>query len=417
MPAPEAGAGAGTGTDGDQDAKQSLHFLFFYALAVAGGTIGYIPFLTLLLPVQASRQFGGDALNVIAYAAFTGAIAASCANIGFGWLSDITRRRRPWIAAGMLLSSALMALMPYASSVAMLIAMIVVWQLFLNMMLAPLGAWAGDCVPDAQKGLLGGFLAFAPALGALSGTIITLQGFATAQERHLAIALLVIVLVTPALFVVRPVQMPTLQPDYSLDQQSDPTRRRSKGDATRMWLARLFVQIAEASLFAFLLLWFRSVEPGFRENDVANIFTAVLGVAVVFAIIVGRWSDRTNRPILPLAICALVGAVGLAIMAIASTLAIALLGYVIFGLASSIFLALHSSQTLRVLPSAQHRGRDLGVFNLTNTVPSLVMPWLTLALVPVYGFDALFLLLATLAIVAFILLLTMALAKKADDDA
>lgn len=403
-----------TGTDADKNAKQSLHFLFFYALAVAGGTIGYIPFLTLLLPVHASQQFGGDALNVLAYTAFAGAIAASCANIFFGWLSDITKRRRSWIAAGMILSSMLLALMPYANSAAVLIGMIIVWQLCLNMMLAPLGAWAGDTVPDAQKGLLGGFLAFAPALGALSGTIITLQGLATQHERHFAIALLVIVLVTPVLLIVRPAPMPELQADVADDEQSATIRRRSKGDAAHMWLARLLVQIAEASLFAFLLLWFRSVEPGYSENDVANIFTIVLGIAVLFAIVVGRWSDRASKPILPLAICALAGAGGLAIMAVAATLPVALLGYFTFGVASSIFLALHSSQTLRVLPSAQHRGRDLGVFNLTNTVPSLVMPWLTLALVPLYGFDALFLLLAGLAVVAFVLLLTMS--RTADNQ-
>ena len=395
------------GIDASKNTKQSLHCLFFYALAVAGGVIGYIPFLTLLLPLQATQQFGGDALNVLAYAAFAGAIAASCANIFFGWLSDLTKRRRPWIATGMILSSILLALMPYASSAAILIGMIIVWQLCLNMMLAPLGAWAGDCVPDAQKGLLGGLLAFAPALGALSGTIITLQGLATQHERHFAIALLVIVLVAPVLFMVRPVPMPELLAERVGDQQDAAVRRRSKGDAARMWLARLFVQIAEASLFAFLLLWFRSVEPRFGENDVANIFTIVLSVAVFFAIVAGRWSDRRSKPILPLAVCALAGAGGLAIMAVAVTLPIALLGYFVFGTASSIFLALHSSQTLRVLPSAQRRGRDLGIFNLTNTVPSLVMPWLTLALVPVYGFDALFLLLAALAVVAFVLLLTM----------
>jgi MFS family permease len=391
----------------DKNAKQSLHFLLFYALAVAGGAIGYFPFLTLLLPLQATQQFGGEALNVLAYAAFVGAIAASCANIFFGWLSDISKRRRPWIAAGMVLSSILLASIPYAMSAGVLIGMIIVWQLCLNMMLAPLGAWAGDCVPDAQKGLLGGLLAFAPALGALSGTIITLHEFPMVHERHFVIALLVVILVTPVLFVVRPVPMPQLQTDRIADTLNETVLRRSKSDAARMWLARLLVQIAEASLFTFLLLWFRSVYPGFSENDVANIFTIVLCIAVFFAIVVGRWSDRTGSPIIPLAICALLGAVGLAVMAIASSLPLALLGYLIFGLASSIFLVLHSSQTLRVLPSARYRGRDLGIFNLTNTVPSLVMPWLTLALVPVYGFEALFLLLAALAVVAFILLITM----------
>lgn len=390
-----------------RNAKQSLHFLVFYALAVAGGAIGYIPFLTLLLPLQAAQKFGDGSLSILAYAAFAGAIAASVANIFFGWLSDLTRTRRPWIIIGMILSSTLLSLMPYAPSATSLIAMIVVWQLGLNMMLGPLTAWAGDCVPDGQKGLLGGLLAFAPAMGALSGTVITVQGFATAHERHVVIAILVVILVSPLLFLVRPKPIPELLADEPAEPIGATTVRRAKGDVVKMWVARLFVQIAEASLFAFLLLWFRSVEPGFGEHDVANIFTAVLGSAVLFAIIVGRWSDRTNRPILPLAVCALTGAAGLTIMAIASTLAAALFGYFTFGLASSIFLALHSSQTLRVLPSARYRGRDLGIFNLTNTMPSLVMPWLTLALVPLYGFKALFLLLAALAVVAFVLLLTM----------
>ena len=47
-----------------------------------------------------------------------------------------------------------------------------------------------------------------------------------------------------------------------------------------------------------------------------------------------------------------------------------------------------------ILPRPDRRGRDLGLFNLANTVPSLVMPWLAMALVPMFGFPALFLLLA-----------------------
>ena len=174
-----------------------------------------------------------------------------------------------------------------------------------------------------------------------------------------------------------------------------------------MWIARLFVQIAEASLFAFLLLWFRSVVPDFGDNDVATLFAAVLAMAVVATFAMGRWSDRNGKPIRPLAMCAAVAAIGLLIMSAANGLGLAVVGYVVFGLSSGVFLALHSSQTLRVLITPKTRGRDLGLFNLTNTVPSLIMPWLTLAMVPVYGFDALFLLLAGLAVAACLLLTTM----------
>jgi MFS family permease len=214
-------------------------------------------------------------------------------------------------------------------------------------------------------------------------------------------------MVAPVLLVGKPIPMPNLMQRNVNADPFDARVRATRKAAIRMWLARLLVQIAEASLFAFLLLWFRSLDPDFGENDAANIFALVLGIAVFLALAIGRWSDRVSRPMVPLIGGSGAVVVGLLVMAFAPGLPVAIAGYVVFGLASSIFLALHSSQTLRVLPRTHTRGRDLGIFNLTNTVPSLIMPWLTLALVPDYGFDALFLLLAGLATAAWLLLLTM----------
>ena len=71
------------------------------------------------------------------------------------------------------------------------------------------------------------------------------------------------------------------------------------------------------------------------------------------------------------------------------------------------FLSLHSGLTLRVLPDPKHRGRDLGIFNLTNTVPSLIMPWLTILIVPTRGFAGLFVVLAVLASASAAVLFTL----------
>jgi predicted MFS family arabinose efflux permease len=103
---------------------------------------------------------------------------------------------------------------------------------------------------------------------------------------------------------------------------------------------------------------------------------------------------------------AAVCAAGLGTMAASNSLASGIAGYVVFGVAGAVFLSLHSAQTLRVLPRARTRGRDLGLFNLTNTVPSLIMPWLTLALVPIFGFAGLFALLAAMAMLASLLLIS-----------
>jgi len=381
--------------------------MYLYALAVSGGAVAYMPFLTLLLPLRVSAMTQTEVLTTLAMAAFVGAISASLSNILFGWASDVTRRRRVWILSGLLLSSALLVAMPYARDANTLIVLIVCWQFGLNMMLAPLAAWAGDTIPDVQKGMLGGLLALAPALGALSGAIVTTEIFAGFAQREALVALLVLCMVAPVLFVGKPVPMPHLMDSNAKDSGQDEADPKPANPAIRMWLARLLVQIAEASLFAFLLLWFRSLDPRFGENDAASIFAVVLGLSVFIALGVGTWSDRSARPIMPLVLTASLAAIGLVIMAWAPDMITAISGYVAFGLASSIFLALHSSQTLRVLPRPHTRGRDLGIFNLTNTVPSLIMPWLTMALVPAYGFDALFALLAGLAFTASILLLSM----------
>jgi MFS family permease len=174
-----------------------------------------------------------------------------------------------------------------------------------------------------------------------------------------------------------------------------------------MWLARLLVQIAEAALFAYLLIYFRTLDPGVDESRIARLFGAVLAAAFPIAILVGRHADRSSRPARPLAICACFSAVGLLAMSAASNVGQAVAAYIVFGLATTVFLSLHSGLTLRVLPDPANRGRDLGIFNLTNTVPSLIMPWLTILIVPARGFGALFVVLAILAVASATLLFTL----------
>lgn len=388
---------------------QSTRFLILYALAVGGGSASYAPFLTLLLPARLVELFGSQAVQVMAYCAFFGAIAASFSNIAFGWASDRTGSRRVWVWCGLALSCGLLATMRVVESAPQLIAMIVAWQVVLNMMLGPLAAWAGDVVPDEQKGLLGGLLSVAPGIGALVGAGITLPFISDGGARLGLNALLVAVMVAPVLIWGRPRPMPQLTA-ASRDSDAEAIEavvvNRSPLPVWRMWLARLVVQISEASLFAFLFLWLRDLDPSSAENDAARIFAFVLFAAVPLAIAAGRWSDKADRPVAPLKAASLVAAIGLVIMAFASDIGLGIGGYLTFGIAASVFLALHSSQTLRVLPRPERRGRDLGIFNLTNTIPSLVMPGIALALVPVFGFRGLFAVLACLTCLTLPLLTT-----------
>ncbi len=390
---------------------QSGRFLTLYALASAGGSASYAPFLTLLLPARAAEMAGAGAVQMLSYAAFLGAVAASLSNIAFGWASDRTRNRRGWIVAGLALSCALLVSMQFIDTLPRLLAAICVWQVALNMMLAPLAAWAGDTVPDNQKGFLGGLMSLAPGTGAMVGAIVTLPGLATADQRLVLVAVIVSAMVLPAVFWGNPKPMPQLtgdpvRPATARSQPVPPPRPANRPAATvrRMWLARLLMQISEAALFAFLFLWLRDLNPRISDHHTATIFTLVTLGAAPLALTAGRWSDRQERPMTPLLVATLCGAAGLAVMAMSVTATAAIAGYMVFGVSAGVFLALHTSQTLRVLPRPEHRGRDLGFFNLTNTFPSLIMPAFSLTLVPAFGFRGLFVLLAILACLSGLLL-------------
>lgn len=384
--------------------NQPASFLWLYAIAWAGGAVAYVPFLTILLPVRLAAIAGDDSVRWLALITFFGALAASVGGILFGWLSDRSRRRKPWIIGGLVTSVLLLIGVPLATTPIALLMMIVLWQLALNMMLSPLAAWAADHVPPQQLGALGGLLAFSPAMGSIAGAIVTVPGLSGPDGRLWLVGILVVLCVLPALIFASPVVA------GAEDDRDTQAEGATSGGRLRisMWLARFLVQISEAALFAYLYYYFRSIDPSRDDASIARTFGLVLTIAVPIALFVGRWADRNKRPIFPLVGTALAAALGLAGMALADNSTEATAAYVLFGLASTIFLSLHSAQTLRVLAKPERRGRDLGIFNLTNTAPSLLMPWLTVSMVPAFGFAGLFFLLSGLALAAAVLLFVVA---------
>ena len=59
-----------------------------------------------------------------------------------------------------------------------------------------------------------------------------------------------------------------------------------------------------------------------------------------------------------------------------------------YAIGYGVFLPLQAAFSMQLLPDPQHRGRDLGILNLTNTLPSLLGPLLTWALATPRDFGA-----------------------------
>ena len=372
-------------------------FLILFALANAGGVVAYAPLLTLIFPARIWEIAGASAIHWLGVSTFAGAMAASVGNVAFGWASDLVGSRRHWVSAGLLLTIASYIGLFFASSLTPIVAVVVVYQLSLNMMLAPLTAWAADTVPDEQKGMLGGWLAAGAPIGAFAGVAATSPWLTREWMQFAIICALIFTLVIPVLLLNRSSVSRPIDPG-----RPDPVQLRM--DFGLLWLARLIVQIAGAVLFSFLLFYFKSIPQPVTQSTVAIISATTLTIAFPTTILIGRLSDRwgPRKPFLIGAV--IIAAIGLLTMAAQETTPTAILGYAIFEWGLAIFLALHSAYAMQVLPSPNRRGRDMGILNLTNTLPSLIAPVLAVWLVPGHGFPSLFAVLAALMFVATICL-------------
>jgi MFS family permease len=386
------------------EGRRSLRWLLLYALAYGGGVVAYVPLLTLILPVKVELLTGVEGkVGLLSAATLAGALAASFGNVGAGMLSDLTANgrwgRRPWVWAGLVATLASFALLWMASSDWTVIAAVVVFQLAVNLMIAPLIAIAADETPDEQKGLVGGLFGAAYPLGALSGVVVTGPGGAGEGTQLAMIAVMVVALAAPFLLVHR-----RRAPLAAATDPAAASRPSGMRNLALVWGARLLVQVAGIILFAYLLYYFQAVSPDARAGGLTASVAQLSGFAAVatvpVAIAAGRVSDvfHARKPVLLAAMAAVTAS--LLLMAAASGWAAAATGYALFACFSSVFLALQNTYAMQLLPSARHRGRDLGLLNLTNTLPSIIAPGIAWWVLTSGGFRPLLLLLAALSVAA-----------------
>lgn len=386
--------------------RRSTRFLLIVALAYVGGVVAYLPLLTLLLPIKVTAIAGLARLDVLTAIAIAGAVAASLSNIVFGGLSDRSRARgggrRGWLAGGVVATAATYAAIAVAASPAALILSVVGFQVAVNAVLAPMLAMMADEIPDAQKGLAGGLLAVANPVA--SGVAAVLVGAAVLGEAmRLAIVMLVVVGCTLPLLLTRARAAADTDPDTDPDTDTGPDSGPvSRHDLMLAWVARLCVQVAGSALFVYLLYYLESVAPTMPPATIAARMGTVMIVAYTLplpiAVLVGRLADRSGRIKPFLFAAALVAAAGLVGMAFADGFTSGAVAFCVYATGESVFLALHAGFAMQLLPDPRHRGRDLGLLNLTNTLPGLLGPTLTWALATPTDYDAVMMILAALTL-------------------
>lgn len=388
--------------------RRSLGYLLLYALAYGGGVVAYVPLLTLLLPVKVELLAGADKIAVLSAATLAGAIAASLANIAGGMISDRSMDRpagrRPWVWVGLAGTVTSYGVLHLANSAATVIAGVVLFQLALNFMLAPLLAIAADEAPDGQKGLVGGLFGAVYPLGALSGVLVTWSPGIGEGMQFAIVCALIVGLIAPFL-----VLKSRREPVEAVDEVVAGRRASGWRNLTLVWLARLLLQMAGIILFAYLLYYFETVDHGIAVESLPGRIALLSGITAVLVVplapALGRLSDVTGSRKLILAGTAGMTTLGLAVMALLPDWPSAAVGYMLFCCGSSVFLSIQNTYAMQLLPSRRNRGRDLGILNLTNTIPAMAATMMAFWLIRADDFTPLLIVLAGLTALGGVLML------------
>jgi MFS family permease len=358
---------------------RSAAFMLAYALANTGGVLAYLPFLTLLLPLKVEALVGDTRVAVLSIILIGGAVAASIGNILVGMVIDRSYARgggrRGWIVLGAVVLGAGYALVLAAHTPLMLFVAVVMFQLALNVMLSPIGAVMVDEVPDGQKGLAGGLLAFAQPMAMMAAVaLVSLYEWGEGAA-YLAVSLGVVVLVLPLLLAgARPVVM--------LEGEAQATM--SRGDLVWVGVSRLMLMTANSILAGVLVYYFESLSWAVTAGTVARRVGVVSmlanAAAVPVAVLIGALPADGRRRKLFVMAAALMAGGALGLMLMTRSWQLAALGYGLFVCALQVYASQHSAIVAQALRRPDHRARDLGLQNLANTIPAVIGPMIILLL-------------------------------------
>ncbi|WP_068088466.1 MFS transporter [Novosphingobium rosa] len=358
---------------------RQLRFLLAFALAYAGGVLSYMPLLGFLLPERIEAMAHQGRIEALSTVLVAGAVVASLSNIAAGWLSDRSlaagRSRRGWIGIGLVGTVLAYGWVWRAQGATELLLAVCAVQAAINVVLAPLLAMLADEVPDAQKGLAGGLTTVAqPVSMGLSAALVALEQHSEALA-YLALTVLITGMVLPLLAT----QARLLPAAPQAEHAQQPFQQQ-----VWLWMARFLPQTAMNVLSYYLIYYFEDVTHGMPApalvQQVSLLSAIATTLSVPLAVVAGHWARRQSRRRLLAQIAVLAAAAGLLAMRLADGWQGAALGYGLFAVGTHVFLAMHAALLVQALPSPRHRGRDMGLQNLSNTVPSLVGPALAVSL-------------------------------------
>jgi len=354
----------------------------------------------VLLPLQIAAQHSSEQWlsSLVAYG-LVSAVAGAFVVVAYpivGALSDRTRsrfgRRRPWILGGVLLVAAGLALLGVQTGTVGTVVMWTTTMIGFCMASAALTAVMADRVPADQRGLVSGWISAPNALGILLGMVLVTAVFTTTASGYLALAVCAVVLAVPFLLRLRDVPLS----DADAARLGPATVR---GILSSIWVdprrhpdfawtvaSRVLINLSNA-IATTMLLYFFTFALGLDDPTGFLVFTTVIYmvVTIVASVGLGKLSDVVGRRRVFVLASGSAQAVAALLLAVAPAQTTAIVGAVLLGLGQGCFFAVDQALATQVLPSAETRGKDVGIMNIALAGPQAFGPLLGAGAVVAFG--------------------------------
>ncbi|MCX4539490.1 MFS transporter [Streptomyces sp. NBC_01565] len=382
------------------------------SLANLGVWVGWFGPLQLLLARQAEYLTPEHKTSTLALVTGVGAAVSMVANPVFGALSDRTTaragRRVPWVVAGVAGGAAGLLVLSRASSVAAVIAGWCLVQLALNAAFAALTAAVPDQVPPGQRGLVGGWLGVSQVGGILVGTALaTAAGGITAG--YLACAAFSVLAAVPYVLMRRDTRLsPADRPvfrwrTFLTGFWIDPRHHPDFGWA---WLTRFLMNLSYSISTMYLLYYLTDAVRYEGDADTGVLILTSLNALTLLSTVVvsGIRSDRSGRRKAYVIGSGLVITAATLLLALWQTWTGAIVASLVLGVGFGVYTSVDFALLTDVLPTAEDRGKDLGVINIANALPQVLAPVVAAPVVAhLGGYTALYALAGFLALAGSVL--------------
>lgn len=375
----------------DEARPVSTGFIAVYVLAQFGIWVALLTPVVLTIALRvgeiATEAEKGKWLGIILA---TGAFVALVSAPVCGALSDRTRsrfgRRRPWLLGGLVVSGIGLLILATAPSLLLLGLGWIICQAGFNAMQAACLPILPDVIPFRLQGRVAGLLGMTSTAATFAGSWIT-QFTQTSTLLMFLAPFGITVIGVLALVLILPDRIPASETSARTTLSAIPRaliKPFLDRDFSWAFVSRFLIMMAWSFLLTYQL-FFLTDQLSLERLEATQVMVrsmAIIAVATISISILGGfisdWSGR-RKPFVALA--AVIEAAGFLLVALAPSVPQFLVGVALAGLGKGLYFAVDLALLAAILPNEEERAKDMGVFQIANSLPQSLAPALAPAII------------------------------------